>query len=492
VPNIAASGIVSEYHMRRSFVALAAIFMLTAAFAADDLSDVARSCASRGDWTEAARCFREAAAHYRDKGDEQAALVLDNKADQYEPDLRGYRMREAPAAELRRFYTGQKAEPIYGCYIGVNCFSDPKAGDFETFCNLTGKRHAMFYQYARHCGFDDWLLGMVRPEGPWWQAACEIGQGLSMVQPGPALEAWARRLGRAQGPVFLRWGSEMNGDWVPWHGDPEAYIRKWRLVHDAMARLAPKVAMVWCPNATPIPQIDRYYPGDDYVDWVGVNAYVVSIHDNQPDRNAEHENPADLFKYIYRRYSARKPMMICETGVTHYAAALGRPDYAFAEARIGHLYGCLPRLYPRIKAICYYDVDNTKGTATGRPFNNYLLTDNQRVLAAYKRAIAPDYFLSEAQSPAGDLPHYIEPLASGMTLSGHVHLSAWAKSYEIAPMVEYALDGAVIGTSSAQGAFDCDLDCGMVPAGPHALTLTMRTEAGGRALKQVRYAVNVE
>jgi hypothetical protein len=269
------------------------------------------------------------------------------------------------------------------------------------------------------------------------------------------------------------------------------YIAKWRLVHDTMERLAPNVSMVWCPNATPAARIDPYYPGDAYVDWVGVNFYVVSIHDNDPKVPAEHENPADLFRYVYDKYAARKPMMICETGVTHLAAALGRPDYSYAAARIGHLYGCLPRLYPRLKGICYYDVDNLKGTATGRPFNNYLLTDNPRVLEAYRRAIAPSYFLSGPQDPSGPLPDYVERLADGQTLSGRVHLSAWAKSYVITPVVQYKLDGKVVGTSEAHGSYDCELDCAQFAAGKHTLTLTMLDRVGGRALKQASYRVNV-
>lgn len=457
---------------------------------AADQRAAAKSLAASGDYAGAARCYRETAAHYRAIGDQQAALIFDSKADQYEPQLVGYRDRAASADELSQFYTGAKAEPLYGCYIGVNCFQDPFVDrSFESFCKKTGKQHALLYNYARYCRIDDYLLSMTKPGGPWLQAACEPDCGLQAVQPGAALENWARSLGALKRPLFLRWGSEMNGDWVRWHGNPSQYIQKWRLVHDAMERLAPNVVMVWCPNATPVPQIDRYYPGDQYVDWVGVNSYVVAIHNNDPGQSAAHENPADLFSYIYRTYAARKPMMICETGVTHHSLALGRPDYAFAKARIGQLYGCLPRLYPRLKAICYYDVNNLKGTATGRPFNNYLLTDNAQVLDAYRRAIAPGYFLSGVQGRSGSLPPYTERLADGQTLQGMVHVSAWAKSWVIAPVVQYKLDGQVLAHSETCGTYDYQLDCSQLRPGPHTLTLTMLDKVGGRVLKTVSYAI---
>ena len=477
----------------RPFALLTGLWLLFAAGVvahADDVRDQACACAAQDDQAGASNYYRETAQHYREEGDEQAALIFDSLADQWEPVLRVFRDRQAAPAELRRFYTGQKAEPLYGCYLGANCFSDPNVRGFDGFCELTGKRHALFYQYARHGSVDGWMASLTQPDGPWYQAACELRGALRAVEPGPALDNWAKRLSQVRGIVFLRWCCEMNGPWVSWHGDPKLYIEKFRLVHDTMARLAPNVAMVWCPNATPVPQIERYYPGDAYVDWVGVNSYVVTIHNNILSEDASHENPGDLFKDVYRRYSARKPIMICETGVTHHALAYGKDECAFAAARIGHLYGCLPRLYPRIKALCYYDVDNLKGTANGRPFNNYLLTDRPAVLDAYRRAIAPDYFLSGSQSADGPLPTYVEPLADGLTLTGITHLTAWAKCHDLTPTVTYKLDGKPVGVSKVHGTYDCSLDCSKLAPGPHTLSIAMQA-ASGKTLKQVSFRIRV-
>lgn len=448
--------------------------------------------ASRGGSTTddtTAASLRLAAQHYRQIGDPQAALVCDAKADQRESVLIGYRDRPASLPELQRLYTGAKAEPVYGCYIGVNCWDDEQVDKcFTQFCRVAEKRHALLFDYASAKYTDGHMWEVSQRGGPWLQSAFEPGN-LRDCMSGETLRNYARALAQVKRPVFLRWGSEMNGDWVSWHGDPALYIAKWREVHDTMAELAPNVAMVWCPSSTPPLEIDKYYPGDQYVDWVGVNFYVVSIHNNDPHACAERENPADLLRHVYATYASRKPMMICETGVTHQAQALGRPDYDFATARLGQLYGCLPRLYPRIKAICYYDVDNLAGCATGRPYNNYLLTDNAQVMTAYRKAIAPSYFLGEPQDPERPLPDYVEPLADGQTLSGNVHLSAWAKAWVIAPVVEYRLDDVVIGKSAACGTYDCQLDCSALKPGPHRLGLTMRDGFDGKLLKQVEYRI---
>ena len=419
-------------------------------------------------------------------------------ADQAEIVLIGYRDRSATATDLpRSFFTAQKAEPVYGCYIGVNCFRDDNVdGSFPAFCARTGKKHAMVFDYAKPGDIDARMhicpdpLDGSDPNGPFLQSAFEP-EDLSAVVPGAELDNWARALASVERPVFLRWGSEMNGNWVPWGGKPALYKEKWRLVHDTMARLAPNVVMVWCPNATPALTIDDYYPGDNYVDWVGVNFYVVTIHDGDKRVSARHENPADLFKHVYAKYSARKPIMICETGVTHKAQGANSTELDFAVARVGQLYGCLPRLYPRVKAICYYDIDNIKYAQANRCLNNYLVTENRDVLKAYSRAIAPDYFLSREQKPGDALPDYIEPLADGQTLVGTVTLSAWAKSLVIAPTVQYRLDGKLLGTSCACGSDEFQFDTTTVMPGPHVLSLAMLYDCSSKVLKTVSYNIKV-
>jgi hypothetical protein len=184
--------------------------------------------------------------------------------------------------------------------------------------------------------------------------------------------------------------------------------------------------------------------------------------------------------------------MICETGVTHEGEAVGREEVAFAVARLRQLYGSLPRLYPRVKAICYYDVNNLGGAATGRAFNNYLLTDRTEITAAYRAVIAPDYFLGQPGAEGEPVSTYVAPLADGMTVRGRQHLSAWAQARCLTPTVDYLLDGRRIGSSSVAGSYDLDFDFGSVPAGPHRLTLVMLSPADGKKLLEVEYSLRVE
>jgi beta-mannanase len=85
-------------------------------------------------------------------------------------------------------------------------------------------------------------------------------------------------------PVALRFAHEMNGHWYPWsesrsgnkRGD---YVKAWRHIHDVFREAgATKVIWVWSPNIIrPVRGVDlkALYPGDQYVDWVGMVGYAV-------------------------------------------------------------------------------------------------------------------------------------------------------------------------------------------------------------------------
>lgn len=82
-------------------------------------------------------------------------------------------------------------------------------------------------------------------------------------------------------PVLIRFAPEMNGDWNSWspgvNGNTTGeFVALWRHVHALFdAAGARNVEWVWSPNvafprSTPIAAL---YPGDAYVDWVGVDGY---------------------------------------------------------------------------------------------------------------------------------------------------------------------------------------------------------------------------
>ncbi|UZN02945.1 glycoside hydrolase family 26 protein [Cellulomonas sp. S1-8] len=108
------------------------------------------------------------------------------------------------------------------------------------------------------------------------------------------LRQYARDVATLGLPVAIRLNHEMNGSWYPWseqgsngaqvngnnRGD---FVRMWRHVHDIFeAEGANEYAVwVWAPNiANKLPKLNQpleytqsLYPGDAYVDWVGLSGY---------------------------------------------------------------------------------------------------------------------------------------------------------------------------------------------------------------------------
>jgi hypothetical protein len=189
----------------------------------------------------------------------------------------------------------------------------------------------------------------------------------------------ARRLRRLGRPVLLRWGWEMNGDWYPWGAanngrDASGYVRCWRRLHDIFAdEGAGNVSWVWSPNWNDSPAEDwnamqEYYPGDDYVDWVGVSGY-----------NLRRELPAKLFEPIYARFAARKPLMITEVGAVDRGGST-KADWIglFAEWVGRHL---------AVGAVAWFDTDTHPGYE-----EKWRVDTDAAALAAYKAMVNAPHF----------------------------------------------------------------------------------------------------
>jgi len=299
-------------------------------------------------------------------------------------------------------------EPAKGCYIGAYIDLDGNCrGDIDTFEALTGRKHASYFRYVGYGEpFPHEWVAELRKRGAAAHIAWEPNAGLGPVKDDEYLRGWAEAARHSDTPIFLRYASEMNGTWQAYSGDPELYKEKWRIVCRVMHDVAPNVAMVWCPFSMPRRTIEPYYPGDEYVDWVGVNVYSVHHHDGDPTRPGG-EDPRDELQYVYDLYADRKPIQLCEYGATHYCAACNTWVPSFAVLRAKELYTSLPLRFPQVKMVNWFSV-NTIGE--GLAENNYSVTDDPTILASYRELIADSYFLDTVPAEVGAKPVYIAAL----------------------------------------------------------------------------------
>ncbi len=100
----------------------------------------------------------------------------------------------------------------------------------------------------------------------------------------PFFNKWAKQIKEVNGTVLLRILHEFNGDWYPWciannDKNPELLIKAYRHIYDIFKiQQVSNVKFIWCPNSTSFPQekwnfIMDAYPGDEYVDYVGLDIY---------------------------------------------------------------------------------------------------------------------------------------------------------------------------------------------------------------------------
>jgi hypothetical protein len=459
---------------------------------------LADAAAAGGHTDVAAAAYQEEARIYRRLGDPNAAAVEELKAGRYRTEGEIY--LHAPEPPATSLHTGERLEPAYGAYVGAFIDRDDRLPttfidenwqthrEPDEFAAAIGKRHASYFCYLRYGKrFPVRWAERVRAAGAIPHLAWEP-TSLAEVADDARLARFADEVARYGGPVFLRFAGEMNGDWTPYHGNPALYRQKFRLVHRVLSERAPRAALIWCVNHIPDAPIGAYYPGDDAVDWVGVNFYNVLYFDNDAARPAHHVHPVDLLRRVYNRYAARKPIAICEYAASHQAAVEPRRQPEIAITRLSQLYAALPRLFPRVKLVDWFDCNNLRHARPGRQLNNYSLTEDPEILRAYRDAVAPDYFLGHPE----DRPtSFIRPIREGEVLSGVVTLSAWVRAPSGRPRVYLLAGDTVLHAGNIEGPYLCRWDTRRVAAGPHTLRLVV-ADGTGRRLMEKRVAVRVE
>jgi hypothetical protein len=196
--------------------------------------------------------------------------------------------RPDTAADLRR-----SGSVLFGVSTGVGPSDLTRLDRFE---RAAGKRAGLVnvYQAFGRTKFDPAVLELISARGslpmvtwePWnpTQGIEQPAFSLRRIR-GGAFDAYVARWAAAAAawgrPLVLRFAPEMNGDWNPWstgvNGNRASeYVAAWRHVHSLFRRKgADNVAWVWSPNvvyrgSSPLAGL---YPGDRYVDWVGLDGY---------------------------------------------------------------------------------------------------------------------------------------------------------------------------------------------------------------------------
>jgi len=205
---------------------------------------------------------------------------------------------------------------------------------------------------------------------------------------------WAEDAKKYGKPLLVEFAPEMNGNWFPWSGifngkkrGSEKYIKAHRHIVDLMKdEGAFNITWMFHVNAVSDPKLNwnemrDYYPGDDYIDWIGMSIY------GSQKPGSDFTDFIKVFQSAYwemEKISLKKPLAIAEFGVIEDPPK-GNKSKWLREAFETILSG----FYPRIKAISYWHslFDNEDGS-----ISNMRLDSTPDVLAVYKEFISKDVF----------------------------------------------------------------------------------------------------
>jgi endoglucanase len=123
-------------------------------------------------------------------------------------------------------------------------------------------------------------------------------------------------IGRFGTTVLVRWGHEMDdrSGRYPWaQADSAGYVQAYRYFVKECRRLAPQALFVWSPMGNRSPA--KYYPGDAYVDFVGLPIWGLQSFDRHYFGKARSFGDLLSEKYnLVRQHN--KPIIVAEFGVS--------------------------------------------------------------------------------------------------------------------------------------------------------------------------------
>lgn len=204
-----------------------------------------------------------------------------------------------------------------------------------------------------------------------------------------ALKEWATDAKKYGEPMLVEFGTEVNGNWFPWSGahngkNPEkfkdAYIHIVELFRDEGVD---NITWVFHVNYDSSPNekwntMSAYYPGDDYIDWIGMSIYGAQNKDD------EWTDITDVFDEAYKNLSAiskNKPLAIFEFGVVEHPKKSEWIKKFFELIK--------SEKYNRIKGISYWHSrwENEDGS-----YSNMRLDSSPDALKVYKESISDIFF----------------------------------------------------------------------------------------------------
>ncbi len=206
------------------------------------------------------------------------------------------------------------------------------------------------------------------------------------------LRHWARAARAFGTPVVVEYGTEVNGWWYPWNGywnggarGTDGFIAAYRHIITLMEEEgADNIIWVYHVAASSLPDeswntLSSYYPGDGYIDWVGVSVYGAKSPYGTGTRSFGEQ--MDRVYPDILGFAPEKPVLICEMG-TDMRNQAENPVTWIQEA----LVGLQSDSWPSVFGIVWWN-DGWQNDNNPLHDTSLRIEDNEEVLSVFKEEI---------------------------------------------------------------------------------------------------------
>ena len=290
--------------------------------------------------------------------------------------------------------------------------------------------------------------------------------------------------------ILLIFGKEMNIDEN--FTDPELFKDCFRFVAD-YAHTKENIAMVWSPNDLGglDTTFEEFWPGDEYVDWVGCSLYTMPYFQGKPKGPASgnyfflmdnYAHPAIHAKMIHEflvKNKIKKPVIITEGGVG-YQAPDGTDYTAFAVRQLKHYYSDICRRYPEFKCIVSFNEYFENGD-----LYRYDMSNNPVLLPLIQELTSDPIYIKTY--PSSSQYSFLE-LFDGLVFKNRIDVSAYAYIPGVQNLVvRYLIDGMWV-SEKTEPPYAISLDSSFVSYGEHKLAAEIYN--GKKITNKISYKIN--
>ncbi|WP_158849270.1 glycosyltransferase [Algibacter sp. L1A34] len=235
-------------------------------------------------------------------------------------------------------------------------------------------------------------------------------------------------------PVFIRFAHEFDNPFYPWYvegeEDSESFKIAWIHIYEIFKNVrADNVIWIW--NPWKAENVKDYYPGSDYVDWIGVNV----LNYGSLNKDGKNHDFIDLYSPFHEEFKKlpATPVIIAEFG------SLKDPKSAEVQEKwIDSAFQNIENEFDEIKSVVYFNSKVDNNLPQGESSSIYLdwtVSSEQTSINLFNSKKVPNYVLQPFKNKSNKIKEYenntnSEPVnyTMGVNLKkGH----NWDKDYHV-------------------------------------------------------------